>query len=52
LCWAARLIELIMHPGLLDLRWLVIAEANRFLQLGEIWWQGGVLRVRAYSPPT
>jgi AcrR family transcriptional regulator len=46
-----RLIELVMHPELLALRRLVIGEANRFPQLGEVWWQGGAARVGAELAP-
>lgn len=42
-----RLIVLIMQPDLLSLRRLVSGEANRFPQLGEVWWRGGPARLMA-----
>jgi TetR/AcrR family transcriptional repressor of mexJK operon len=46
-----RLISLIMRPELLALRRLVIGEAGRFPQLGDLWWQGGPARVTAELAP-
>ncbi len=40
-----RLIDLIMRPELLDLRRLVIGEASRFPQLGQLWWKAGPARL-------
>jgi AcrR family transcriptional regulator len=48
---ARRFLSLIMRPELLALRRLVIGEASRFPQLGDVWWQGGPARVTADLAP-
>lgn len=48
---ARRFLSLIMRPELLALRRLVIGEAGRFPQLGDVWWQGGPARVTADLAP-
>ena len=37
---ARRFLSLLMRPELLALRRLVIGEASRFPQLGDVWWRG------------
>lgn len=44
---AHRFIDLIMRPELLALRRLVIGEAGRFPQLGDLWWKAGPGRTTA-----
>jgi hypothetical protein len=46
-----RFLSLIMRPELLALRRLVIGEASRFPQLGDVWWRGGPARVTADLAP-
>jgi TetR/AcrR family transcriptional repressor of mexJK operon len=48
---ARRFLSLLMRPELLALRRLVIGEASRFPQLGDVWWQGGPARVAADLSP-
>jgi TetR/AcrR family transcriptional repressor of mexJK operon len=48
---ARRFLSLLMRPELLALRRLVIGEASRFPQLGDVWWQGGPARVAADLAP-
>jgi TetR/AcrR family transcriptional repressor of mexJK operon len=48
---ARRFLGLIMRPELLALRRLVIGEAGRFPQLGDVWWQGGPARIIAGLAP-
>ena len=48
---ARRFLSLLMRPELLALRRLVIGEASRFPQLGDVWWQGGPARVTADLAP-
>jgi len=50
---ARRFLSLLMRPELLALRRLVIGEANRFPQLGDVWWRTcGAWPAGANSPST
>lgn len=44
LALASRYIRLIMRPELLALRRLVVGEAGRFPQIGDVWWRAGPAR--------
>jgi TetR/AcrR family transcriptional repressor of mexJK operon len=48
---ASRYIRLIMRPELLALRRLVIWEAGRFPQIGDVWWREGPARFTGELAP-
>jgi TetR/AcrR family transcriptional regulator, mexJK operon transcriptional repressor len=48
---ASRYIRLIMRPELLALRRLVIGEAGRFPQIGDVWWRDGPARFTGELAP-
>jgi TetR/AcrR family transcriptional regulator, mexJK operon transcriptional repressor len=48
---ASRYIRLIMRPELLALRRLVIGEAGRFPQIGDVWWREGPARFTSELAP-
>jgi TetR/AcrR family transcriptional repressor of mexJK operon len=51
LALASRYIRLIMRPELLALRRLVIGEAGRFPQIGDVWWREGPARFTGELAP-
>jgi TetR/AcrR family transcriptional repressor of mexJK operon len=51
LALASRYIRLIMRPELLALRRLVIGEAGRFPEIGDVWWREGPARFTAELAP-
>src|SRR5215469_12449679 len=51
LALASRYIRLIMRPELLALRRLVIGEAGRFPEIGEVWWREGPVRFTGELAP-
>ena len=51
LALASRYIGLIMRPELLALRRLVIGEAGRFPQIGDVWWREGPARFTGELAP-
>lgn len=51
LALASRYIRLIMRPELLALRRLVIGEAGRFPQIGDMWWRAGPARFTSELAP-
>ena len=51
LALATRYIRLIMRPELLALRRLVIGEAGRFPQIGDVWWREGPARFTGELAP-
>jgi TetR/AcrR family transcriptional regulator, mexJK operon transcriptional repressor len=48
---ASRYIRLIMRPELLALRRLVIGEAGRFPEIGDVWWREGPARFTGELAP-
>jgi TetR/AcrR family transcriptional repressor of mexJK operon len=51
LALASRYIRLIMRPEVLALRRLVIGEAGRFPQIGDVWWREGPARFNGELAP-
>jgi TetR/AcrR family transcriptional regulator, mexJK operon transcriptional repressor len=51
LALASRYIKLIMRPELLALRRLVIGEAARFPEIGDVWWREGPARFTGELAP-